>query len=409
MTGLAMPPAAPPGPRCRRSLDRVLLVAVLALLVIGLVAIYTASFRIGVDSEQLRYDGSYFLKRQLTWALLGLSAMLVMAALDVRIWRRLAPWLLMGTLFILLGVLLFGELRFGGYRRWLGAEGSIQPSEAVKLAVIIYVAAWLAGKGRDIRDVTLGLLPFAIVVGSVCGLIVLQPDLSTAALIALVAATMFFTAGADGRQLLVSAALGGAVFILLVLSAPYRIDRLRGYLNPNQAPESLTYQVRESKLSIARGGLFGVGLGQGQEKHVLPAPHTDTVFAVVGEEAGSIGCLLVIGLLTLIAIRGLGIAAGSQDPFAAHLALGVTCWLTFQGILNMAGVTALTPLSGVPLPLVSFGGSSTIACLAAIGLLLNISRSADSRWILPHADLAIGRWHRRSRLSRAHRARRLAG
>ncbi len=395
-------------PRPRRSIDAVLVVAVLALLIVGLVAIYTASFRIGVASEKFQNDGGYFLKRQITWVALGLAAMTIMAAIDVRLWQRLAPWLLVGALAILLAILVFGELRFGGYRRWLAAEGSVQPSEAVKLAVIIYVAAWLAGKGKDIHDVTLGLLPFAMVVGTVCGLIVLQPDFSTAALIALVAATMFFTAGAEARQMLASAGLASAASALLVVVAPYRLDRVRSYLHPDQAPESLTFQVRESLAAIARGGVLGVGLGQGQEKHILPAPHTDTVFAVVGEESGLLGCLLVVGLLAVVTWRGLRIAAGCRNPFAAHIALGVTCWLCFQGIMNMAGVTALAPLSGVPLPLVSFGGSSTVACLAAIGLLLNISRSVDRPWGRIHADLAFGRWHRRSHLSRAYRARRLA-
>lgn len=396
------------GRRSRRELDVVLLVAVGALLIVGLVAVYTASFRIAVASDLTHQDGNYFLKRQIAWVLVGLAAMVVMAAIDYRQWRALAPWIMAGALLVLIGILLFGESRFGGFRRWLAAGGSVQPSEAVKLAMITYVAAWLAGKGNDIHDVTLGLLPFAIVVGTVCGLIVLQPDLSTAALIALIAATMFFAAGAEMRQILAAVALAGLTFVFLVLQTPYRLNRIRGFLQPDLDPANLTFQVHQSQISIIRGGLSGVGLGQGQEKHLLPAPHTDTIFAVIGEEAGVAGCLVVVGLLAVIIWRGMAIAVGSRDPFAAYVALGVVSWIGYQALINMCGVTGLIPLTGMPLPFVSFGGSSMIACLSGIGMLLNVSRTAERHWVPDHADLSIGRWHRRSRLSRAYRARRLA-
>ncbi len=404
MSMAAPRPVRSPSSRHRgRPMDAVLLAAVAGLLLIGLLVTYTASFSM---ADAAYGDGAYFLKRQLLWAGLGAIAMVIMMALDYRLWQRHSILVMAGTLALLLVLLATGAEHFGG-TRWLAGGGSVQPSELAKLAVIIYIADWLADKREDIRDVTLGLLPFAIIIGVVCGLIMLQPDFSTSILIGLVATTMFFTAGAELIQMLASGTIAGLVLIGMILRAPYRLERVRVFLDPESDPAGAGYQPLQTLHAIMRGGLVGVGLGQGQNKYTLPTPHTDAVFAVLGEEMGVLSCLLVVALFGVIGWRGLRIAAGAPDRFAALLAAGLTCWLTLQALLNVAVVTKLAPFTGIPLPFVSFGGSSLVMCLAATGLLLNLSKHVDPGRAMPYASLDLRRRNRRSHLSRAHRARRL--
>jgi cell division protein FtsW len=237
----------------------------------------------------------------------------------------------------------------------------------------------------------------------------LQPDFSTALLIGLVATMMFFTAGADLLQLLTSGAVAGVVLVAVIMRAPYRLDRVRVFLDPELDPVGAGFQPLQTLKSIMAGGLTGVGLGHGQQKHILPTPHTDAVFAVLGEEMGMLGCLLVIALFAIIAWRGLKIAAGAPDHFASLLATGITCWITLQALLNVAVVTAMVPFTGIPLPFLSFGGSSLVMCMAAVGLLLGLSTHADPRRARLYATLDLRRRDGRSRLSRAHRARKLRG
>jgi len=328
--------------------------------------------------------------------------------MDYRTWRKYSVLLMAGTLVMLLAILFVGGTRFGG-QRWVTGGGSIQPSELAKLAVVIYIADWLSSKREDVRDVQLGLFPFAILMGTICGLVILQPNFSTAMILGAVATAMFFTAGADLKQMVVSGLVAGFVLALLMLQAPYRLERVRTFLDPTADPSGSGYQVLQTLNAIVRGGVAGVGLGQGQTKHVLPAAHTDAIFAVVGEELGLIGCLVIIALFAVLAWRGFKIAASAPDRFASLLATGITCWLVLQALINIAVVTAFMPFTGVPLPFVSSGGSSLVMCLAAAGLVLNISRRADPAKARFHVPLDFWRGHRRSRLSRAHRARRLGG
>lgn len=391
--------------RRRRATDTVLLASVVGLVLVGLVITYTASFSMG---DAVYGDNAYFLKRQSMWTALGLAAMLIMYTIDYRLWRRYSIPIIIATLLMLGGLLAIGAERFGG-QRWLIGGGSVQPSELAKLSVIIYIADWLAGKRDDIRDVTLGLVPFAILIGIVCSLIMLQPDFSTAILIGLVATVLFFTAGADLLQMLTAGSLASVVLVTVVMRAPYRMERVRIFLHPESDPVGAGFQPLQTLHSIMRGGLTGVGLGQGQQKHILPTPHTDAVFAVIGEELGILGCLVVVALFAVLAWRGLRIAAGAPDRFATLLATGITCWITLQALLNVAVVTAMVPFTGIPLPFLSFGGSSLIMCMAAIGLLLNLGTHSDPRRAKLYANLDLRRRNGRSRLSRAHRARQLGG
>lgn len=392
------------GLRRQRSVDRSLVLTVVSLLLFGLIVSFSASSRIGLAIGD---DVTYFLKRQLIWIGLGLAAGAVMMAVDYRTWRRYSVMLMIGTVFALFGMLLVGYETFGA-ERWVLASGSIQPSELAKFTVVVYIADWLSGKRDEIRDIQMGLLPFAILVGLVCGLVLAQNDLSTAVLIALVATAMFFTAGAHIGQLLASGAVSTLVLFLMIWSTPWRFDRIQNFLDPYEDPTGGGFQVIRSLESFKRGGLFGVGLGQGQEKEVLPAPHTDAIFAVLGEELGLIGALLVLGLFSILVWRGLKIAAGAPDRFSSLLACGITAWIGIQALINIAVATKSIPPTGIPLPFVSFGGSSMITCLMGIGLLANISRRVEPERARLYAHLDFRRGNGRTRLSRAHRARRIA-
>lgn len=389
--------------RARPQVDRWFAVAVGILALVGLLVMYTASYGVAYLSFD---DPNHFIKRQVMWLVVGAGAFAFTLSVDYRTWRKYSVLLMAGTLLMLVAILLVGGERFGG-QRWVTGGGSIQPSELAKLAVVIYIADWLSSKRDDIKDVQLGLIPFAILMGLICGLVILQPNFSTAMILGAVATAMFFTAGADLKQMLASGAIAGVVLVLLMLQAPYRLERVRTFLDPSSDPSGSGYQVLQTLNGIVRGGVLGVGLGQGQTKHVLPAAHTDAIFAVVGEELGILGTLAILALFGIIAWRGFRIAASAPDRFASLLATGITCWLVIQALVNVAVVTAFMPFTGVPLPFVSSGGSSLVMCLAAAGLVLNISRRADPAKAKLHVSLDFWRGHRRSRLSRAHRARRI--
>jgi cell division protein FtsW len=353
-------------------IDYVLLLTVAALLFIGLMMVYSTTF-----------DWSYaetgnpitFLMRQALWVVLGLVLMAVLSRVDYLWWRRLAVPVMGVSLVLLVLVLGFGSVRFGAQRTFL--NGSVQPSEPAKLAVVIYIAAWLSSKGEKIRQMTYGLVPFSVLIGVIAGLIVLQPDFSTAVLVVLTAIAMFFIAGADLLQVGLGCLVGGGTFYLLIINSLHGSQRLDDYLATWSDPELVSYHVRQALVALGSGGLFGRGLGAGYQKFgYLPAPHTDSVFAVVGEELGLAGCLIVVALFALLAQRGFKIALEAREPFGAVLAVGVTCWLVFQAFINVAVMTATIPFTGIPLPFLSLGGSAMMSSLAAVGLLLSVSRGS---------------------------------
>ena len=364
---------ARPGGRSKRayaSLDHVLVLAVAGLVIIGMIMTYSATF----DWSYQKHQSSFHIaSRQFLWVGLGVVALVAVASVPYDWWRQAAVPIMGVTLLLLVLVLLVGEERFGARRSFL--NGSVQPGELAKLAMVIYVAAWLASKGEQIRDVTYGVVPFAVLIGVVAGLIVMQPDVSMALLVVLTALAMFFFAGADIFQLAVGAAVSGLTFFVLVNQLPHARQRIDEYLQVWRDPTLVGYHIRQALIALGSGGLFGVGLGQGQQKlGYLPAPHTDTIFAVLGEELGFVGCLAVIGLFVLLAYRGFKIALEAPDAFAAFLACGVTCWLTAQALVNIGVITGLIPFTGVALPFISSGGSAMVVSLAGVGLLLGVSR-----------------------------------
>ena len=352
--------------------DYWLLLAVAGLVIVGLLTVYSTTFDLGTLAKD---DATFYIKRQL-WALvLGIGAVIILMQFDYHVLRRFSVPMLFITLFALLAILFFSEAIFGAQRGVY--EGSYQPSEVAKLVTILYIAHWLSSKGDRIKLITYGLFPFSVIVGVVCALIVRQPDLSTAGLIALVSFTLFFVAGADWRQFAVAAGLGGAVFLTLILTLPHAAARVEIFTIGLRDPAQAGWHVRQTLIALGRGGWTGVGLGESIQKFgALPAAHTDGAFAILAEETGLLGGLIVIGLFLMIVWRGIRTAMQARDSYGFLLALGITCWLSYQALMNIAVITAVIPFTGIPLPFISYGGSSLAISLVGAGILLNISRDA---------------------------------
>jgi cell division protein FtsW len=356
------------------AMDVPLLLAVVALLLLGLVMVYSAS-QLAVPG-----DPSAWLRRQAIWAALGGVALTFTARVDYHLWRR-AAWSAMVVAVALLGlVLLFGRTAYGA-QRWLRLGFlSFQPSELTKLALAIFIAEWLVRKGDNVKSVRYGLLPFAAITGMILALILSQNDLGTSLVVGALALALFFAAGANLLQLVPTLVLGTVVFWLLAAGTPFRRARLDVFLHPLPpgCADPSSYQVCQGVISLGSGGLFGRGLGDSiQKAGYLPNPFTDSIFAIIGEELGLLGCGLILGLFGILAFRGLRIGRRAPDAFGALLAYGITCWLVVQAAVNVGSTVAAIPFTGVPLPFVSFGGSSLVTSLAAVGVLLNISRHAQ--------------------------------
>ncbi len=386
--------------------DYFLVIATAALLVVGLMMIYSATFALGY---QLHGQATYYFIRQLLWMGLGTLGLVIFARIEYHTWRRFSIPMMFLTMVLLALVLIIGDERFGG-QRWL-FKGSIQPSELSKFVIVIYIADWLSSKGDRIRKVSYGLIPFAILLGVITSLIVLQQDLSTAILIGVTSLTMFFIAGGNLLQIMVSAVLGIGTLVMLIARSPYRLARITAFLDPlNNDPLGDSYQIRQILIALGSGGLTGLGLGASRQKFgYIPASHTDGIFAILGEELGLIGGLIVIGLFAFLGYRGFRIAMAAPDSFGTVLASGITCSLIIQAIVNVGVVTASLPFTGVPLPLISFGGSSLVTSMASIGLLLAISRrtSPDSRKETEERR-EVNHFRRRNRRTRVPRAGRRA-
>ena len=334
--------------------------------------VFSASYPRGLEGFE---DPFYFILRQLAWLALGIAALVVGARMPYKVWNRWSIPLMGVALLALLGVIFFGSERFGATRTFL--NGSVQPSEPAKMVIIVYVSAWLTSKGRRIRDARAGLLPFGVLMGIVAVLIVLQPEISTAILIVVTAAVMLFIAGADIKQLLVVSVIAAFTFWMVITYSSYAGDRVDRYLDSVGNPlASEEWQVSQAVQALMRGGLFGRGVGNGlaQQTGFLPVSWSDNIYGVIGEELGLLGTLSILLLFAMLAWRGLRIALRAPDNFGMLLATGITTMLILQALLNMAVIVAAAPPTGVTLPFISYGGSSLVASLFGIGILLSISR-----------------------------------
>ncbi len=358
-----------------KEIDKKLLFTVGILLIFGLTMIASA----GVVYSKVHFgDAYYFFKRQLFYGIIpGLLALYVMQKIKYTFWKKIAFILFIVSLILLVLVFIpgFGTKIYGA-NRWLKlGPFSFQPAELLKLSVIIYLAAWLENKTERTKDFFEGLLPFLAIVGLVSFLLIKQPDIGTLGVIILISLSIFFVSGAKISHMFFIGALGIISLIVLVKMESYRMNRFLVFLHPELDPRGIGYQINQALLAIGSGGIWGVGLGHSLQKfNYLPEPVGDSIFAIIGEELGLVGELFLIFLFIYLAIRGFRIAKNAPDQFSKLVATGIIVWIVSQSFINIAAISGLIPLTGIPLPFISYGGSSIIFLMMAIGILLNISK-----------------------------------
>lgn len=355
--------------------DKLLFLATLALLSVSVIMVYSASALLAQD----RFASSqHFVRRQAMWAFMGFVLLWGVMRVDYRVFRQpVVLWTAVGvTIAALVGVLFSDPIN--GTRRWFGIAGfGVQPSELAKIALIIFAAAEIDRRMIRADDITPALLPVGAMTGLIAFLIFLQPDLSTAFAAVVVVAAMLYAAGLGYRYIVGAALLLAPGLYFAVASASYRWNRLVAFLDPWADPLGNGFQIIQSQIAVGTGGVAGKGLMRGVQKlHFLPEPHTDFIYAVIAEETGLIGATFILACFAVITWRGLHVAAHAPDRFGALLAIGLTTMVAIQAFLNMSVVLGLMPTTGIPLPLISAGGSSLLIALIGMGMLLNISQHA---------------------------------
>jgi cell division protein FtsW len=354
--------------------DFILVIVILALLSLGLIMVYSAS---AVWADYRFDDSFYFAKRQLLFAIIGLIAMFFIMNIDYWTWRSWSKVILITCFVLLIAVLIpgIGNVR-NGSRSWIGVGAfSIQPSEFMKLAMIIYLAKFLSENQKNITSFKKGLVPSLGLVFTAFALIMLQPDLGTGTVMVGTCLIMIFVSGARIVHFIGLGLIGLAGFVGLIAAAPYRIKRITAFLDPWEDPLGSGFQTIQSLYAIGPGGLFGLGLGQSRQKFFyLPEPQTDFIFAILAEELGFIGGAFVLLLFALLLWRGIRTALNAPDLYGSFLAVGIISMVAFQVMINIGVVINLIPVTGITLPFFSYGGSSLTLMLMAMGILLNISR-----------------------------------
>jgi cell division protein FtsW len=355
-----------------------LLTATLCLLALGAVMVFSASSTTKVLSDGGLSESAFYLKRTLMFGIVGLLIMHLVARFDLAAIRRLTgPFLLLS--FLLLVVVLGVGTSVNGSSRWIGSGFlQIQPSEIAKVALVLYAADLLASKPKRVKSID-GLMPFLLVVGAASLLIVLEPDLGTALVVAFACGAMLVAAGARMTDLAKIVMVLGGLALLLTVIEPYRMARLTGFLNPGADASGAGFQAAQAKIALGSGGIFGVGIGNGVQKaFYLPEAHTDMISAVIGEELGLVGIVGVVGLFGLFGYAGLQVAKKAKDSYGKLLVAGLTSLVVVQATINLFAVMGMAPLTGVPLPMVSYGNSSLLTTLLAVGLILNVARGGTA-------------------------------
>ncbi len=389
--------------------DAFLLITTIVLVSFGMLMLYSSSVDYSVVI--LGEAPAYMLRRQFFWLLIGGAVAYLLSRFDYHNWRRLAVVAMLGTLVSLVAVLLISELRLGAVRTMY--NGSIQPSELAKLVTIIYLSVWLYAKRSQLHNIELGLIPLAIILGLVGGLIYLQPDLSATATVFILGGLLFFLAGADLKQLIILMVLALAVAWVVIQFSEKGQARIEFYWLGLKDPVNASYHVQRALEAIVNGGVFGLGIGKSLTKLTgLPVPPTDSIFAVIVEEFGIVGALTLIGLYALIIWRSLVIARRAPDMLGTLLASGLAFWIGTEALINMTVMVGLLPVAGNALPFISAGGSSLITSLAAIGIIYNVSRQhgaqaqqAEDEWRAFGASVDLRGRHGRRRLPRSGRTR----
>lgn len=355
--------------------DYILLGTVGALIVLGLIILASASVVMGKERFGESY---YYLRHQLIYGLFGgLVLGFVVYRIDYKVWKKLSlPLFLLGFLLLLLVFIPNFGYSYGGAVRWIKlGDFSLQPSEIIKLGFILYLAAWLERKETSIKDFSEGFFPFVFVVGLVGIALIFQPDISTLGIITLSALTIFFLAGAKIFHLSLLILGGLGLLWGLVKIAPYRMARFITFFNPQVDPQGISYQINQALLAVGSGGILGRGLGLSFQKHnFLPEPIGDSIFAIWAEEMGLVGGVIIVLLFLIFVWRGFTISKKCPDKFGELLAAGITSWIGLQAFINIASIIGLIPLTGLPLPFISYGGSALIVSMAGVAMLLNISK-----------------------------------
>jgi len=367
----------------RRPLDKYLLGVILALVAFGLVALFSASL---VTAHSSTGDAYYYIKKQFLALFIGLALLFLFSKIDYHFFKKYSLWFLLGSLVLLILVFVPGlRGEHGTSYSWIIVFGkSFQPAEAVKLFLIFYLAAWVEIRKDDLKQFSAGLLPFLVVLAFIGGLLLMQPDLGTFILVFLIALSIYFVAEGNMKQILILSLIlvMGLVYLLNQAERPessgiikdYQLNRIRCLQNPDFDRDSC-YQVNQSLIAIGSGGIFGRGLGDSRQKfNYLPEVWSDSIFPVIAEEIGFIGSVLLIFVYFFIFYKGIIIAKRAPDMYGRALAVGISVWIFFQAFLNIGGMINLIPMTGVPLPFVSAGGTSLLILLASCGVLLNISK-----------------------------------
>lgn len=359
-------------------IDRPLLVILLILVTFGLIMVASA----GVAYSRTRFGDSYFFfKRQLFYGIIpGLAVLFVAQKINYKFWKEISLPLFVASIMLLILVFVPGfESRIYGASRWLQlGTFSFQPSEMLKLSIIIYLAAWLENRHERVRDFYEGLVPFIVIICFVSFLLIKQPDMGTLGVIVLISMSIFFISGAKLSHITMIIAGGFLSFFALIRMESYRMNRFLVYLHPELDPRGIGYQINQALLAIGSGGIFGLGLGNSLQKfNYLPEPVGDSIFAIIAEELGMLGAVFLASLFVFFALRGLKIARHAPDRFAKLVAIGISSWIICQAFVNIAAICGLIPLTGVPLPFISYGGTSIVFLMAGAGILLNISKHAE--------------------------------
>jgi len=358
----------------RKSADYLLMILIFVLVSFGLIMIYSVSKYLSLQNTDQTSD-KYYLVRQLVSFGIGLVAWLFFQSIDYKFWQKHTSKMLWVTIILLSSVFVFHG---GSNSRWINLFGyGFQPSEFAKLSMILYLSGWLSSK-KDSGEIDKTFLPFIIFVGATAFLMLIQKDLGTLSIILFIAAAIYFVAGAKIQNLLVGSGLGAFLVWLAIKIEPYRMQRLTAFFNPESNLLSTSYHIRNALIAIGSGGIWGLGFGQSKQKYLyLPEAQTDSIFPIIAEELGFLRAGAVIVIYVIIAYRGYSIAMRAPDSYSQLVAVGVTTWIIWQMFVNLGAMMAILPLTGVPLPFISYGGTSLIAFLAAVGILLNISKQTE--------------------------------
>ncbi len=397
-------PVSAPSKSRHLKVDVPLLLVVVTLQIVGLVMVFSASYDYSYDL----WDDPYrVFNRQLMWLGIGIIGCVALTFLNYHILQKVAVPAILATAAMLIIVLIGNEVRHGAVRTLL--QGSIQPSELAKLITVIYLAVWLYAKRERLSNISFGLLPLALILGLLGGLIFIQPDLSAVFTIFILGGMMFFLAGGDLKQIAILLVVALLIGWVVVQVTPTGASRVQNYLAGLEDPSQASYHVRRSIEAFVKGEWFGVGIGNGVTKVVgLPVPPTDSIYAVIGEETGVFGSVALMALYVLFFWRGIRVASRAPDDLGALLAAGLSIWIAIEAFINMAVMVNLMPFAGNALPFVSYGGSNLVVSLVAVGILLNVSRQSvqnqEDQGRLFSAVVNLRWWDRRRRVSRPYRS-----